>query len=382
MNDVGPIKTFTVLQRDGSARRGSYRTAHGAFDTPNFMPVGTRGSVKGVDCERLRELGAQITLVNTYHLWLRPGPSVVRALGDIHRFMNWSGPVLSDSGGFQVFSLEGMRTLSEKGVDFRSHIDGAKCFLSPEISIQIQEELGVDIAMVLDECPKAGQDEEAIRRSLEMTLRWAKRSLEARRHENTAIFGITQGGLFPHLREYAAQKLAELDFDGYAVGGLSVGEKKEDMFGVLAYHPAQLPDGKIRYLMGVGTPEDIVEAVYRGIDLFDCVMPTRAGRFGRAFVRGEEVQLNIKNAQFVTDPSPLDPTCRCVACRNYPRGYINHLFRVGEMLGPQLVSVHNLTHYLELMGAIREAIAAGTYAEFYRREKARWNTSPAEASSS
>jgi len=173
-----------------------------------------------------------------------------------------------------------------------------------------------------------------------------------------------------------------LDFDGYAVGGLSVGEKKEDMFGVLAYHPAQLPDGKIRYLMGVGTPEDIVEAVYRGIDLFDCVMPTRAGRFGRAFVRGEEVQLNIKNAQFVTDPSPLDPTCRCVACRNYPRGYINHLFRVGEMLGPQLVSVHNLTHYLELMGAIREAIAAGTYAEFYRREKARWNTSPAEASSS
>ncbi|MFM1848096.1 MAG: queuine tRNA-ribosyltransferase, partial [Pseudomonadota bacterium] len=292
MSATPQIKTFTLERTEGRARLGSYLTAHGSFDTPNFMPVGTRGSVKGVDCERLRELGAQITLVNTYHLWLRPGPAVVRALGDIHRFMNWSGPVLSDSGGFQVFSLEGMRTLKEEGVEFRSHIDGAKCFLSPEISIQIQEELGVDIAMVLDECPKAGQDEAAITKSLELTLRWAKRSLDARRNDATSIFGITQGGLFPHLREYAAERLGALNFDGYAVGGLSVGEKKEDMYSVLSYHPVQLPEGKIRYLMGVGTPEDIVEAVYNGIDLFDCVMPTRAGRFGRAFVRGDEVQLN------------------------------------------------------------------------------------------
>jgi len=374
MSSPAPIKSFTLKKTEGRARTGSYLTAHGAFETPNFMPVGTRGSVKGVDCERLRELGAQITLVNTYHLWLRPGPSVVRALGDIHRFMNWSGPVLSDSGGFQVFSLEGMRTLKEEGVEFRSHIDGAKCFLSPEISIQIQEELGVDIAMVLDECPKAGQDESAIKKSLDMTLRWAKRSLEARRSENTAVFGITQGGLFPHLREYAAQKLAELDFDGYAIGGLSVGEKKEDMYSVLSYHPVHLPEQKIRYLMGVGTPEDIVEAVHSGVDLFDCVMPTRAGRFGRAFVRGDEVQINIKNAQFVTDQSPLDPTCSCIACRSYPRGYINHLFRVGEMLGPQLVSIHNLTHYLDLMRGIRSAIAEGRYERFYAAEKARWRT--------
>jgi len=369
---IPPIKTFTLLKTDGAARLGAYSTAHGVFDSPNFMPVGTRASVKGVDCERLREAGTQITLVNTYHLWLRPGPTVVRALGDIHRFMNWSGPVLSDSGGFQVFSLEGMRSLTEAGVEFRSHIDGAKCFLSPEISIQIQEELGVDIAMVLDECPKAGQAEAAIERSLELTLRWAKRSLEARRNDATAIFGITQGGLFPHLRERAARELAAMPFDGYAIGGLSVGERKEDMYAVLAYHPAHLPTDKIRYLMGVGTPEDLVEAVYRGVDLFDCVMPTRAGRFGRAFVRGAEVQINIKNSRFVTDAAPLDPTCRCVACRNYSRGYINHLFRVGEMLGPQLVSIHNVTHYLDLMAAMRGAIGTDTFEALYRAEKARW----------
>lgn len=373
------LNTFTLSQTDGRARRGVYRTAHGVFDTPNFMPVGTRASVKGVDCERLREAGAQITLVNTYHLWLRPGPQVVRTLGDIHRFMNWPGPILSDSGGYQVFSLEGMRSLSEAGVEFRSHIDGAKCFLSPEISIQIQEELGVDIAMVLDECPKSGQDRAAIERSLDLTLRWAKRSLDARRHGSTAIFGITQGGLFPELRARAAAELAALPFDGYAIGGLSVGERKEDMYGVLAYHPEQLPADKIRYLMGVGTPEDLTEAVYRGVDLFDCVMPTRAGRFGRAFVRGDEVQLNIKNARFVTDGEPLDPTCRCVACRNYCRGYLNHLFRVGEMLGPQLLSIHNVTHYLEHMAALREAIVLGTLEALYRAERARWQSVGAKA---
>jgi queuine tRNA-ribosyltransferase len=211
-----------------------------------------------------------------------------------------------------------------------------------------------------------------------LTLRWARRSLEARRNDTTAIFGITQGGLFPHLRERAARELAALPFDGYAIGGLSVGERKDDMYGVLTYHPAHLPADKIRYLMGVGTPEDLVEAVYRGVDLFDCVMPTRAGRFGRAFVRGAEVQINIKNSRFVTETAPLDPTCRCVACRSYSRGYINHLFRVGEMLGPQLVSIHNVTHYLELMAAIRGAIAADSFAELYRAEKARWRTAPSE----
>ncbi len=366
------LKHFEKICTDGSARRGRYETANGLFETPNFMPVGTRGSVKGVDAERLKECGAEITLVNTYHLWLRPTPAVVRKLGGIHKFIGWHGPILSDSGGFQVFSLKSIRKLSEEGVEFRSHIDGARCFLSPELSIQIQEELGVDIAMVLDECPPGTLSHDETAKSLEMTLRWAKRSLAARRNEQTSVFGITQGGIHKDLRTHSAQELSAQAFDGMAIGGLSVGESKKSMYEVLSYHPAQLPESKVRYLMGVGTPEDIVEAVKNGVDLFDCVMPTRSGRFGRAFVRGEKPYLNIKNAEHQLSEAPLDPSCGCLACRRYSRGYINHLFKVEEMLGPQLLSIHNLTHYLDLMRNIREHIEKGTFNALYTAEKARW----------
>jgi queuine tRNA-ribosyltransferase len=363
---------YKQLGIDCNARLGSFTTDHGTFDTPNFMPVGTKASVKGVDTERLKEAGTQITLVNTYHLWLRPGSELIQRFGGIHKFCAWSGPILSDSGGFQVFSLNSIRKLSEDGVEFRSHIDGAKCFLSPERSIQIQEELGVDIAMVLDECPPGGCEQSYAENSLAMTIRWAKRSLAARRNDSTAIFGITQGNVYRDLRTRAAESLSAIDFDGMAIGGLSVGESKDKMYEVLSYHVDQLPGNKIRYLMGVGTPEDIVEAVFRGVDLFDCVMPTRSGRFGRAFIRGQQPYINIKNAEYGTDSSPLDSTCSCVACRNYSRAYLHHLFKVDEMLGPQLLSVHNVTHYLELMKSIRQAISQGTFSELYRTERARW----------
>ncbi|MBN8550787.1 MAG: tRNA guanosine(34) transglycosylase Tgt [Deltaproteobacteria bacterium] len=372
---------FTISKTDGLSRLGSYQTSNGAFATPNFMPVGTRGSVKGVDTERLKEAGAQIMLVNTYHLWLRPSPETVRKLGGIHRFAGWDGPMLSDSGGFQVFSLESIRQISEEGVEFRSHIDGSLCFLSPEKSIAIQEELGVDIAMVLDECPAGTLEHAAVEKSLGLTTRWAKRSLAARKKETTSIFGITQGGVFRDLRTRAAEEIGAIlhegsGFDGFAIGGLSVGEPKPLMYEVLSYHPQQLPQQNIRYLMGVGTPEDIVEAVHQGVDLFDCVMPTRSGRFGRAFIRGPEPWINIKNATFALSTEPLDATCKCLACRRYSRGYINHLFKVQEMLGPQLVSLHNLTHYLDHMAAIRQAISESRFEAFYKSEKSRWVSAP------
>jgi queuine tRNA-ribosyltransferase len=371
MNSI-PLKTYSLVTKDGKARCGRYATAHGTFDTPNFMPVGTRGSVKGVDCERLRECGSQITLVNTYHLWLRPGPALVEKLGGIHNFTGWHGPILSDSGGYQVFSLKGIRKLSEEGVEFRSHLDGSKHFLTPEGAIGIQEQLGVDIAMVLDECPAGGLPHNEVLSSLELTIRWAKRSLAARKKDTTCIFGITQGGVHRDLRSRAAIELSELNFDGMAIGGLSVGEPKPGMYEVLSYHVDQLPSSKIRYLMGVGTPQDIVQAVFEGVDLFDCVMPTRAGRFGRAFINGEEPFINIKNSQFISSSEPLDRSCQCVACRNYSRGYLHHLIKSGEMLGPQLLSIHNLTHYLSLMKRIREAIKAGTFGELHAAEMRRW----------
>jgi len=378
MNSESQINTFLETKRDGSARTGRYKTRSGEFSTPNFMPVGTRGSVKGVDVERLSEIGAQILLVNTYHLWLRPTAEIVSDLGGIHRFMNWPGPILSDSGGYQVFSLQGIRKLKEEGVEFRSHIDGAKCFLSPEVAISVQEKLGVDIAMVLDECPMAGLSQEELDKSLSLTLRWAKRSLDARKNPQTAIFGITQGGSNSELRKRAAEELSAMPFDGMAIGGLSVGEKKEIMYEVLSYHVSQLPSQKIKYLMGVGTPEDIIEAVSKGVDLFDCVMPTRAGRFGRAFVNEDQPTLNIRNSCHLKDTQPLDKTCSCLACRNYCRGYIHHLFRVGEMLGPQLLSVHNLAHYLDLMKKIRQAIETGQFSSLYAEIKKRWHDAPVE----
>jgi queuine tRNA-ribosyltransferase len=362
MSFEGRPNRFTLHRTDGLARRGQFMTDHGTFQTPNFMPVGTRASVKGVDVE----------LVNTYHLWLRPGPSLVRSMGGIHRFCGWKGPILSDSGGFQIFSLEGMRKLSEEGVEFRSHLDGAKCFLTPELAIGIQEELGVDIAMVLDECPAGDRQFADVEQSLAMTNRWARRCLAARTNPATSVFGITQGGIFRELRTRAAEDLGALPFDGMAIGGLSVGESKEHMYEVLSYHPEQLPAHKIRYLMGVGTPEDIVEAVHQGVDLFDCVMPTRSGRFGRAFLHEGEPYLNIKNAKFSGVTEPLETGCPCPACRNYSKGYLHHLFKVGEMLGPQLLTIHNLTVYLTLMRRIREAIDGGRFDELHRTERARW----------
>jgi queuine tRNA-ribosyltransferase len=362
---------------DGLARVGSFETTHGTFETPNFMPVGTKATVKGVDAERLKEAGAQITLVNTYHLWLRPGPERIKELGGIQKFSGWNGPILSDSGGFQVFSLEGIRKLSEEGVEFRSHLDGSKQFLSPEKAIYIQETFGVDIAMVLDECPDASLPYDYLAKSLDLTVRWAKRCIAARTaHDKTKVFGITQGAGNRELRTKAAQMISELDFDGLAIGGLSVGEPKEVMYEVLSYHPQQLPKDKIRYLMGVGTPQDIVTAVRSGVDLFDCVMPTRSGRFGRAFVSGEEPFINIRNVQFAASDQPLDSNCSCIACRNYCRGYIHHLFKSDEMLGPMLVSAHNLTHYLDLMRRIRQAIRSGTFEQLYQYENSRFAHKP------
>lgn len=364
------MNSFTVKAVDGNARLGVFQTRHGVFDTPNFMPVGTRASVKGVDCERLQEAGTQITLVNTYHLMLRPGSGLIKQIGGIHNFCNWRGPILSDSGGFQVFSLKDIRKISEEGVEFRSYLDGAKYFLTPERSLEIQQELDVDIAMAFDECPAAGQGHQEVEKSLELTLRWAKRSLAAR--DTAAVFGITQGGTFPDLRARAAEELGALPFDGYAIGGLSVGESKELMYEVLQYHVRQLPSDHIRYLMGVGTPEDIIQAVSEGVDLFDCVIPTRAGRFGRAYVSGAAPYINIKNSRYASDTSPLDQECSCLACRNYSRAYLNHLFKVGEMLGPQLLSIHNLTHYLSLVSKIRTSIAAGSFLTLFKEEKSRW----------
>ena len=366
------MERYRLIDQDGKARYGEYTTKSGTFETPNFMPVGTRGSVKGVDTDRLKECGAQIMLVNTYHLWLRPGSDVVNKVGGIHRFADWHGPILSDSGGFQVYSLKDIRSLSDKGVEFRSYIDGHKCFLSPEKSINIQEELGVDIAMVLDECPSAVLSHEAIEKSLEMTLRWAKRSLEARQNPETAIWGITQGGCFKDLRTRAAECLSAMDFDGMAIGGLSVGEEKSLMYEVMSYHVDQLPTNKIRYVMGVGTTEDIVEGVKNGVDLFDCVMPTRAGRFARAYVNGEQPYMNMRNSKYRLDTNPIDPNCNCVCCRKYSRAYVHHLFHAGEMLGPELLSIHNLTHYLSLMKRIRESIKTHTLETVYKEVKSMW----------
>jgi queuine tRNA-ribosyltransferase len=373
---------FRQSASDGAARAGEFAAGHGVFSTPNFMPVGTQGSVKGIDVERLKETGAEIMLVNTYHLWLRPGSEAVQALGGIHKFSGWQGPILSDSGGFQVYSLKSIRRLAEEGVEFKSYLDGSKRLLTPEKSIQIQEELGVDIAMALDECPAAGLERNEVERSLEMTTRWAKRCLAARKRSDMALFGITQGGVYPELRERAAAELSEMEFDGMAIGGVSVGEPKEKTYEILSYHAAQLPAGKIRYLMGVGTPQDIVYAVHCGIDLFDCVIPTRAGRCGRAYVRGEAPYLNLRNAKYQRDSRPLEEGCSCVACRNYSRAYINHLFKAYEMLGPQLLSLHNVTHYMSLMREIREAIREGRFESLYQAEQRRWRSFQSETDES
>jgi queuine tRNA-ribosyltransferase len=353
--------SFRVTARDAAARRGVMTTAHGAVPTPAFMPVGTQGTVKAVTPEELVRAGASIVLANTYHLHLRPGHEVVRDLGGLHRFMNWSGPILTDSGGFQAFSMEGLRAIDDDGVRFRSHLDGSPRELTPESSMEIQSALGSDVAMVLDECPALPAPREAIAAAVDRTTRWARRSREAYRGPGVA-FGIVQGGPHEDLRARSAREIVALDFPGYAVGGVSVGEPPEAIARVAASTAVLLPEDKPRYLMGVGRPEDLVEAVGAGIDLFDCVMPTRNARNGTLFT--SEGRVNIKREEYRKDARPLDPACACEACRSYSRAYLRHLFVSNEILGARLNTIHNLTFYLGLMERLRRAIEDGTLAAF------------------
>ncbi|SET20428.1 tRNA guanosine(34) transglycosylase Tgt [Paracoccus homiensis] len=349
---------FTLNATDGAARTGVIDTPRGQIRTPAFMPVGTAATVKAMMPESVRETGADILLGNTYHLMLRPGAERVDRLGGLHRFMNWDRPILTDSGGFQVMSLASLRKLTEEGVTFASHIDGSKHVLTPERSMEIQRLLGSDIVMAFDECPALPASEEEVANSMRLSMRWAQRSRDAfGDRPGHALFGIMQGGVTRDLREESAKALTGIGFDGYAVGGLAVGEGQEAMFGVLDYAPGFLPQDKPRYLMGVGKPDDIVGAVQRGIDMMDCVLPSRSGRTGQAWTR--RGQVNIKNARHQDDPRPLDENCTCPACRSYSRGYLHHVFRAGEMISGMLLTWHNLHYYQELMAGLRAAIAEG-----------------------
>ena len=363
---------YTLLKTDGHARRGRLELNHGTIETPIFMPVGTYGSVKAMSPLELEKIGAQIILGNTFHLWLRPGLETIREFGGLHQFIGWNKPLLTDSGGFQVFSLGEMRKISEEGVKFSSPINGDRLFLSPEISMQIQRVLNSDVVMQFDECtPYEIEGRPATReeagQSMRMSLRWAKRSLdEFNREENpNALFGIVQGGMFEELRDESLAGLNELDFHGLAIGGLSVGEPKEDMQRILAYTGPRLPTNKPRYLMGVGTPEDLVDGVAHGIDMFDCVMPTRNARNGWLFTRFGDIK--IKNARHKNEQIPLDETCSCYTCQNFSRAYLHHLHRCGEILGAQLNTIHNLHFYLQLMDDMRSAIETGGFSAFRQR---------------
>jgi queuine tRNA-ribosyltransferase len=349
---------FQVLARDGAARRGVLRTAHGEIRTPAFMPVGTAATVKAMLPGTVRETGADIVLANTYHLMLRPGAERIARLGGLHAFMNWPHPVLTDSGGYQVMSLANLRTITEKGVAFRSHIDGAAHMLTPERSIEIQHLLGSDITMAFDECTPFPATLEEAQRSMELSMRWAARSKAAfMRRPGYALFGIVQGSVYPELRAASAERLIALDFDGYALGGLAVGEGQEIMFRVIEATIPHLPADRPRYLMGVGKPADIVGAVLRGVDMFDCVIPTRSGRNAQAFTWGGT--LNLRNARHAEDPAPLDPDSDCPASRDYSRAYLHHLFKSGEILGAMLLTWHNVAFYQALMAKLRSAIAEG-----------------------
>jgi queuine tRNA-ribosyltransferase len=350
---------FEILARDGAARTGRVHTLHGAFATPAFMPVGTYGTVKALTPVQLQDLGAQIVLANTFHLLLRPGDEVVRDLGGLHGFMGWSGPILTDSGGFQVWSLGDLRKISEEGVLFRSPINGDRVFLSPERSIEVQRNLGADIVMVFDECTPYPATHAQARESMELSARWAARSRSAHARGDAALFGIVQGGMYTDLRHESLQRLGEIGFDGYAVGGLSVGEPKNEMADVLHALVPELPDDRPRYLMGVGTPQDLVSAVALGVDMFDCVMPTRNARNGYLFTsRGV---LKIRNAQHKSDDVPLDSACDCYTCSGFSRAYLHHLDRCGEILASVLMTIHNLHYYQALMRRLRGAIEMGTF---------------------
>ncbi len=374
---------FTLLKKDTSglshARRGRLKLNHGTIETPIFMPVGTYGSVKAMDPVELKEVGSQIILGNTFHLWLRPGTAVLDKFGGLHKFMGWDGPILTDSGGFQVFSLGAMRKITEEGVKFASPIDGSRQFLSPEVSMQIQRSLNSDIVMQFDECTPYEIDgrpataEEAAK-SMRMSLRWAQRSMnEFKRGENpNALFGIVQGGMYEHLRDESLAGLEDINFPGLAIGGLSVGEPKEDMQRILAHVGPRLPENKPHYLMGVGTPEDLVEGVANGVDMFDCVMPTRNARNGWLFTRFGDVK--IKNARYKDDMAPLDESCDCYCCKNFSRAYLHHLHRSNEILGARLNTIHNLHFYLKIMQEMRDAIDADRFNEFriqFRTDRSR-----------
>lgn len=362
---------FELLATESKARRGRLTTRHGVIETPIFMPVGTQGSVKSVSPRELRELPAQIILGNTYHLFVRPGMEVMRHFGGLHSFMNWHGPILTDSGGFQVFSLAKLRKITEEGVHFQNHLDGSPCFIGPETAMEIQHTLGSDIAMVFDECPPYPCDYDYAARSLDLTLRWAARCrawAAARDGENAvrpAVFGIVQGATFPELRRRGAEALAAMDFEGYAIGGVSVGEPVEEMMRAVEASEPFLPAQKARYVMGLGTPPQIVEMVARGVDMFDCVLPTRIARNGTAFT--ETGTINLKNAAFALDRNPIEPGCECPACRDFTRGYIRHLVKAEEILGLRLITLHNLHFYLRLMERIRGSIERGVFADFRAR---------------
>ncbi|MFN4262117.1 MAG: tRNA guanosine(34) transglycosylase Tgt [Thioalkalivibrionaceae bacterium] len=371
---------FECLGRSGGGRRGRMVFARGSVETPAFMPVGTYGTVKAMTPEELRALGAEIVLGNTFHLMNRPGTEVIRAHGDLHEFMHWDGPILTDSGGFQVFSLAAMRKIDESGVRFRSPVDGRAVELSPEISMQVQYELGADIVMIFDECTPYPATFEEARVSMELSARWAIRSriahdeLQSSRSQPSALFGIVQGGIYPELRARSVEALAAVGFEGYAVGGLAVGESEDERLAMLDFTVPLLPEDRPRYLMGVGRPEDIVEAVRRGIDMFDCVMPTRNARNGFLFTR--EGILRLRNAQYRSDTRPIDVECSCYACQNFSRSYIKHLQKCNEILGSRLATIHNLHYYQDLMRGLRDAIAADVLDDFVGEFYARRGVAP------
>lgn len=353
---------FELKENDGAARLGQLHTRHGSLPTPMFMPVGTAATVKSLTPEDLEAMGAKIILGNAYHLYIRPGHKLIEEMGGLHKFMGWNGAILTDSGGFQVMSLSDLRKVTPNGVEFSSHLDGSRHFISPEISMEIQRALGSDIVMAFDECVKHPATREEVRRSMAITTDWEKRSRAVPLKPHQGLFGILQGGMYPDLRREHYEQLKDVDFEGWAIGGLSVGEPPALMYEVLDSAVPLLPQDKVRYLMGVGTPEDLVEAVYRGVDIFDCVMPTRNARNGTLFT--SVGKLHIKNAKFARDQDPLDPACGCYTCRKYSRAYLRHLYVSGELLASRLNTIHNLHYYLSLMEQMRAAIAARKFADF------------------
>ena len=352
-------------EQNTKARLGKIETNYGTYDTPMFMPVGTRATVKSLSKEELKAVHAEIILSNTYHLWLRPGPDVIKNCGGLHKFMSWDGPILTDSGGFQVFSLakNKKKDITEEGVHFKSHIDGQNLLLTPEKSIEIQNKLDSDIAMSFDECPPASASHEYLKNSIERTIRWAKRGKAVHNNSNQALFGIVQGGAHEDLRKFSAQETVKLDFDGYSIGGVANdGESKEDMYKAIDYSVPYLPEDKVRYLMGVGEPRDIIEGVIRGVDIFDCVLPTRIARHGQAFTRDGKINLN--NAKYKEDLSPVEEGCDCYTCQNYSKAYIRHLITTGETLGGRLLSIHNIRFLIKLTEDLREAIKNDNILEY------------------